>query len=592
MADDEVQKLAGNLTDLNKVTLDAGTEFQGLVKKLIKMSDATSRAGKKWTIFSRIVSGSPIWKIQNKVRAFIDVLAQVEQSAQANAKAAKEQEQRVIDSVQAYQALEKPLANAILLQQQLATGTQLHNALRRKGNKELKEAIKGTYAYNLAILEGDKANVAYEKGLDELLKKGKQQQAQFKVAQKQAQFNKSMRTAGGRAEIESKLDERAEAMKDSSPLLTLLSKDGRKEIKDGLIASYKAIEFRKAFSGALEKTKQGIDKMAATSGNVLSALKDGDIKGLYLTIQDSITKNEKLSKLRIKYRNFMMGVASSARPVLNYAFKVMIMLMLGIVAFMVLAKFIYDSLGILEDMGVINDIMEIGSLVLDIIMSIFGMIGALLSGDIYTFLDYALGIVDNLLMIAWGLVKVLLKGLLALAIGVFYTTIDIIVRFVSGLFGGENAEFTSAVFKIAKKALFIFLAAYVIKQIAIQMLTVAAIYAMPLMIAVAVGAFIMAAVKWMADKINPFASGGVTKEGLSLVGEKGPELVTLPKGSRVHSNSDSKKMVASSGSVVNNFNITVNAKDLSDAELRRVAKQLGNDIFKNINRTSTGRGFV
>ena len=120
MADDEVQKLAGNLTDLNKVTLDAGTEFQGLVKKLIKMSDATSRAGKKWTIFSRIVSGSPIWKIQNKVRAFIDVLAQVEQSAQANAKAAKEQEQRVIDSVQAYQALEKPLANAILLQQQLA----------------------------------------------------------------------------------------------------------------------------------------------------------------------------------------------------------------------------------------------------------------------------------------------------------------------------------------------------------------------------------------------------------------------------------------------------------------------------------------
>ena len=586
MADDEVQKLAGNLTDLNKVTLDAGTEFQGMVKKLIKMSDATSRAGKKWTIFSRIVSGSPIWKIQNKVRAFIDVLAQVEQSAQANAKAAKEQEQRVIDSVQAYQTLEKPLANAILLQQQLATGTQLHNALRRKGNKELKEAIKGTYAYNLAIMEGDKANVAYEKGLDELLKKGKQQQAQFKIAQKQAQFNKSMRTAGGRAEIESKLDERAEAMKDSSPLLTLLSKDGRKEIKDGLIASYKAVEFKKAFSGALEKTKQGIDKMAATSGNVLSALKDGDIKGLYLTIQDSITKNEKLSKLRIKYRNFMMGVASSARPVLNYAFKVMIMLMLGIVAFMVLAKFIYDSLGILEDMGVIDDIMEIGSLVLDNVMLIFSMIGALLSGDIYTFLDYALEFVDNLLMIAWDILIVILKGLLALAIATFYTGLDLIHKFFT------DQQFRSAVFKIAKKALFIFLAAYVIKQIAIQMLTVAAIYAMPLLIAVAVGAFIMAAVKWMADKINPFASGGVTKEGLSLVGEKGPELVTLPKGSRVHSNAESKKMASSSNVVNNNVSVTINAKDTSDAELRRIAEKIGNLISSKMNRSTSSSGFV
>ena len=67
MADDEVQKLAGNLTDLNKVTLDAGIEFQGMGKKLIKMSDSTSRAGKKWTIFSRIVSGSPIWKFVREV---------------------------------------------------------------------------------------------------------------------------------------------------------------------------------------------------------------------------------------------------------------------------------------------------------------------------------------------------------------------------------------------------------------------------------------------------------------------------------------------------------------------------------------------
>ena len=153
-------------------------------------------------------------------------------------------------------------------------------------------------------------------------------------------------------------------------------------------------------------------------------------------------------------------------------------------------------------------------------------------------------------------------------------------------------QFRSAVFKIAKKALFIFLAAYVIKQIAIQMLTVAAIYAMPLLIGAAILAGIGAIIKKVFGKLPFFADGGVSGGGMAVVGERGPELVSLPKGSRVHSNAESKKMASSSNVVNNNVSVTINVKDTSDAELRRIADQVGNMITNKLNRTTSSSGFI
>ena len=84
-----------------------------------------------------------------------------------------------------------------------------------------------------------------------------------------------------------------------------------------------------------------------------------------------------------------------------------------------------------------------------------------------------------------------------------------------------------------------------------------------------------------------FANGGiVSASGLQLVGERGPELVKLPAGSRVHNNRDSMKMGDT------NINITINAKDTSDAELRRIADQVGNMITNKINRSFSSSGFV
>jgi phage-related protein len=78
----------------------------------------------------------------------------------------------------------------------------------------------------------------------------------------------------------------------------------------------------------------------------------------------------------------------------------------------------------------------------------------------------------------------------------------------------------------------------------------------------------------LKGKIPGFANGVTNFEGgLAVVGERGPELVNLPKGSDVFTNSETKDMMRGSGSNITN-NFTVN--NLADAEYlsRRLALQL------------------
>tara|TARA_R110000823_G_scaffold99260_1_gene214241 strand:- start:102 stop:1043 length:942 start_codon:yes stop_codon:yes gene_type:complete len=109
----------------------------------------------------------------------------------------------------------------------------------------------------------------------------------------------------------------------------------------------------------------------------------------------------------------------------------------------------------------------------------------------------------------------------------------------------------------------------------------------PIYMILAFGVLIWAAMDWFAKKMDFFAAGGVSTGGLAVVGERGPELVNLPSGSRVHSNADSKKLV--SGGSSNTINITINARDTSDSELRRIADKIGSMVNNKINRsTSSG----
>ena len=84
------------------------------------------------------------------------------------------------------------------------------------------------------------------------------------------------------------------------------------------------------------------------------------------------------------------------------------------------------------------------------------------------------------------------------------------------------------------------------------------------------------------------ATGGVVTEDLTLVGEKGPELVSLPTGSRVYTNAQSKRMAGNS--VTNNITVQVQGRvGASDQEIRDIAKKVGEEISRNISRfTASG----
>ena len=67
---DDISTVIDSLGTLRDGTIKAGLEFTGFKKSITSAADSTSDAGKAWTTFSRLVSGTPIWAMQNKFRAY------------------------------------------------------------------------------------------------------------------------------------------------------------------------------------------------------------------------------------------------------------------------------------------------------------------------------------------------------------------------------------------------------------------------------------------------------------------------------------------------------------------------------------------
>tara|TARA_R100000734_G_C3317248_1_gene110201 strand:- start:806 stop:2701 length:1896 start_codon:yes stop_codon:yes gene_type:complete len=107
----------------------------------------------------------------------------------------------------------------------------------------------------------------------------------------------------------------------------------------------------------------------------------------------------------------------------------------------------------------------------------------------------------------------------------------------------------------------------------------------PLYWIVIAGYIAYALYKFLEDKVDFLANGGPVTTPMQVVGEKGPEIVSLPKGSRVHSNKDSQKMLNRGGGNV--INVTVNASGTSDGEIRKIAQKVANIINREINRSTS-----
>jgi hypothetical protein len=75
------------------------------------------------------------------------------------------------------------------------------------------------------------------------------------------------------------------------------------------------------------------------------------------------------------------------------------------------------------------------------------------------------------------------------------------------------------------------------------------------------------------------ATGGVTSNALTMVGERGAELVSLPRGSHVYNNEDTRQMVGSAGITIN-----VNAPVTGVDNLKAVILEAVNEATERQNR--------
>jgi hypothetical protein len=547
---DEIKNLASSISDLNKVTPKAAIEFQGLAKTITKSANSFDGAGRNWNIFSRLVSGSPLWSIQNKVRAYIGVIGMMEKRSQLNSEAQMRQNEIVIEQVQSYQKLKPELEKLNKFKDAIGKGIPFGDA---EAKKSIEEAVNGTLAYNKALLEGIEPQKAFAAGLDELIGKGNLQAKMFTDAQKKITDAKRYETSGtgGRGDIQKEITDRRAQYKKS--------------------ASVNAEKIFKSMSEKLTSLK----KFATGNYSVLEKSEKRQKK-----IDKMTRRAEKREILALKINQGVFKVTQMVKPLLNYVFKFLVFSIFAFMGLLIFLKFAKDAFDILTEMGVFDELKSIFYVALEMIGAFFGLIGAFINGDYEMALDYLMTLLDGAISIIMSVFNIIWKTALGLAVGFFYTIIDNIHLLL-------KPEFWKRALPILKKFGMILLAAYFIKYMIAQVALLIGIYALPIIVIGLIGALLMAFWKKVSGDLPFFANGGVSAGGMAVVGERGPELVNLPKGSRVHSNRDSKKMVASSGG--NTINITINARDTSDAELRRIADKIGNMVNNKINRRTSSR---
>ena len=657
---EEVDKTINSLSQLNKVSRYSALEFKGLTKSLLEAANGTAAASKRWTIFSRLVSGTPLWKMQNYLRGALGILAEMEETSKANAKAMREQNEKINEQIKGYQSLRDEIkdANAVSKArvQRAAKFNKIYKerlGLEKSLAKELKKGRRAdsqkVLNYRKLILAGDKyTNMMIEE--QRLFKENNkniiQQIEDHEVYNRvllatndiekaqvatMIQLNKQFAIQESQMAKVQKVQMEAYAFDESRlDVARKIAKEQAASEGKGRIGTFFAMrrgvrgerkQMRSDQADALEGRKTQLEKTGAifTKNNLKTAMMPLAAGLAPVAALFKLTKSAFLpfGKDARKFRIRMYKASTRIVKVMDFFFKYM---MLGIVvagAILIGMKYFQELYSILSEMGLVDRIKDLGKDLMSILGDVFSVVSAFIKGDYEKIVPLLGKIFDKAVLFLLTTLGVLLDvGFLALVAG-FKLVGDFIVAFL------ENPSFREKIFK-GLKVLLLFIAGFIVLKFAVaQLLLLAGIAALPVALGVVVLAAGFTIAKYFGDRISDrfrplingvmgildaikkvrrgisklgrklrklpgFANGGVSSGGLAVVGERGPELVNLPAGARVNSNRESRKMV---GGTTNNINITINARDTSDQELRRIADKIGQMVNTKINRTTSSRTF-
>jgi len=184
----EIESLGDSLASLEKVSFRSGIEFKGLFKEITDAANSINKAGKKWTIFSRLVSGTPLWKVQNYLRGALGVLSEFAEASKENTKARNEQNDAIVKNIKKYNTLNAAMKDTMAAYQNYQRGIETEAE-----SNLLKEQIQDTAAFQIALkATGDEA-YAMAKAYNSVSEKHKQMRKEeedvIKMAKKAHAFD-------------------------------------------------------------------------------------------------------------------------------------------------------------------------------------------------------------------------------------------------------------------------------------------------------------------------------------------------------------------------------------------------------------------
>ena len=448
------------MSEMNNLTQALGLiqEKQiGIAEGFGRMADSS----KKWNIVSRILSGSGLWKLQNKIRAIGNVMNMYNENLNANREASRK-----------------------LMDSQTKMGNVLDGLSKDidKVNKGQGDLFQGAFEYEKLLTKN--------KGLEEHQIKAK---AQVKVLAQLEDAQKALNETMQKEVDISELGRMGSFLKDKG-----LGKDKNVFAETGKKygGMAKKAFSRSTYTDAFAKRQERREKRKEKTDMILSTKRQALGKAL-----KSIGSG-KFSQL------IMVGAGFLAKATMGLALVAIVMGLL------------YRSWPTIKKAlsSALPSFRKAFENIKGILMGVFELIKNLFQGNLKKALfDGLIPIIKNLL----GLLKNILFGVGKVIVSLFMAGFKALWnKTIGGKFG-----------------------------------------------------------------IRKMARGGISSGGMTLVGEQGPELVTLPSGARVHSNQASRGM---GGNVIN---VHVNGRvGASDSEIKDIANKVAREINLRMNRTGASAG--
>lgn len=581
---DNVESAYESLAKLDKALVSSAKNAATLSRGISKVYQL--QAGKKWEIFSRFISGSGLWKVQNKMRAIVQVMHQFTDAGNKAAEASAKQLNELSQLTDAH----KTLSSAQEMYSGKISAGMRTELLRRKDIKEMideqgmseQEAFEKhmensseKYTALKSLIGAEKAKAQMLKEIDREVANSKEVLDKAEAKMRKALDKEELAEAKKKAKEQFKANKKAyladynnkrkRYKADQKEFTKLFKEKARLEAQGKTVSASLQNRVDKVGS-RLDKTKGRMDEASSKIPNLVSRSEFGKkAQGFFKGWGRGQKKRAAVTNFFVKAKAKIGMFLKAGVTFLGYA-------LLGILGLFLVIGIIkkawgYFSKAFEESRETFDFLMEIFMGAFTLIYEAFiGMWNFLVNGE-GTMLDFIGYIADA----AFGLFSLAVVGLVA----------------VIGLIWVGIKALGYAVWDWVKKDFF--------KRSMSLLLIIGAIwiawYYMALF-AAAVGlttGFVALLVAGIAlviygalRKLKFWAKGGPA-EGLGIVGERGPELVNLPTGSRVHSNSDSKKMLSSGNG--NTIHVHVNGRvGASDKEIRDIATKVAKLINIEINR--------